>query len=172
MTVEYETIDDASPSGICGSGLIDIIAEMLDRNIIDKKGKFSKIENKFTINENGKSIFIDGEDIDNLKLAKAAIYVGIRSVMKHYGAELKDVERLYLAGAFGNYINPSNAIKIGMLPEISLEKIERVGNAAIEGAKQSLISKEKREDADRIINTTFDLIERTYNEILQVKQNK
>jgi uncharacterized 2Fe-2S/4Fe-4S cluster protein (DUF4445 family) len=150
LTVEYETIDDALPSGICGSGLIDILAEMLDRNIIDKKGKFSKGENKFIIKENGKKIFIDGEDIDNLKLAKAAIYVGSKSVMKHYGAELKDVEMLYLAGAFGNYVNPSNAIKIGMLPDISLKKIESVGNAAIEGAKQSLIAKEKRIDAEEI----------------------
>ncbi len=154
LTVEYETIDDASPSGICGSGLIDIIAEMLHRNVIDSKGKFLKRENKFIIKENGKKIFIDGEDVDNLKLAKAAIYVGSKAVMKHYEAELKDVEKLYLAGAFGNYIDPSNAIKIGMLPDISLKKIERVGNAAIEGAKQSLIAKEKRKDAEEIPKKT------------------
>jgi uncharacterized 2Fe-2S/4Fe-4S cluster protein (DUF4445 family) len=144
LTIEYETIDDASPRGICGSGLIDILAEMLDRNIIDEKGKFSESKNKFIIKENRKPIFIDGEDIDNLKLAKAAIYVGSKAVMRHYGAELKDVERLYLAGAFGNYIDPANAIKIGMLPDFSLKKVERVGNAAIEGAKQSLIAEEKR----------------------------
>jgi uncharacterized 2Fe-2S/4Fe-4S cluster protein (DUF4445 family) len=154
LTIQYETIDDASPSGICGSGLIDILAEMLNRNIIDKKGKFSKGENKFTIKDNGKKIFIDGEDVDNLKLAKAAIYAGSKIVMKHYGAELKDIDTLYLAGAFGNYIDPSNAIKIGMLPDISLNKIERIGNAAIEGAKQSLTSKEKRKDAEEIPKKT------------------
>ncbi|MCW4042564.1 MAG: ATP-binding protein, partial [Candidatus Bathyarchaeota archaeon] len=154
LSIEYETIDDASPSGICGSGLIDVLAEMLDRNIIDKKGKFLKGENRFTIKENGKPIFIDGEDIDNLKLAKAAIHVGTKAVMRHYGVELKDVERLCLAGAFGNYIDPIKAIEIGMLPDISLEKVERVGNAAIEGARQALISKEKRKDAEVIPKKT------------------
>ena len=154
LSIEYETIDDASPSGICGSGLIDVLAEMLDRNIIDKKGKFLKGENKFTIKENGKPIFIDGEDIDNLKLAKAAIHVGTKAVMRHYGVELKNVERLYLAGAFGNYVDPLKAIEIGMLPDISLKKVERVGNAAIEGARQALISKEKRKDAEVIPKKT------------------
>lgn len=154
FSIEYETIDDSSPSGICGSGLIDILAEMLNRNIIDQKGKFLEGQNKFTIKENGKKIFIDGEDIDNLKLAKAAILVGTNAVMKHYGAKLEDIERLYLAGAFGNYVDSSNAIEIGMLPDIPLKKIERVGNAAIEGARQALISKEKRKDAEEIPKKT------------------
>ena len=70
--------------------------------------------------------------------------------MKHYGVDVKDVEKLYLAGAFGTYIDLDNAVKIGMLPDVSPEKIDKVGNAAVEGARQVLISQEKRKEAEEI----------------------
>jgi uncharacterized 2Fe-2S/4Fe-4S cluster protein (DUF4445 family) len=70
--------------------------------------------------------------------------------MNKYGISRENIETLYLAGAFGNYINPVNAIKIGMLPNIPLSKIAKVGNAAIEGSRQALISKDKRSEAERI----------------------
>jgi uncharacterized 2Fe-2S/4Fe-4S cluster protein (DUF4445 family) len=70
--------------------------------------------------------------------------------MRKYGIDLNDIKELYLAGAFGNYINTVNAIRVGMLPDISLERIVKVGNAAIEGARQALISKDKRAEAEKI----------------------
>ena len=152
--VKYETIGNAPPNGICGSGLIDVLAQMLDRKIINWTGKFSKGETEFIIAEEVYRISLDGEDIDSLKLAKSAISVGIEVVMEHYGVKVSDIEKLYLAGAFGTYINPENALKIGMLPDLRLEKIVRVGNAAIEGARQALISQEKRKEAEEIPRKT------------------
>lgn len=153
LKAKHETIGNMPPIGICGSGLIDALAQMLDRGVIDWTGKFCKGEKEFIIAEDGARIFLDGEDIDNLKLAKSAISVGAKVVMKHYGVNVKDIEKLYLAGAFGTYINPENALKIGMLPDISLEKIDKVGNAAVEGARQVLISQEKRKEAEEISKT-------------------
>lgn len=150
LKVKYETIGNVPPIGICGSGLIDALAQMLDRRIIDWRGKFSKGEKEFVIAENGARIFLDGEDIDNLKLAKSAISVGTKVVMDHYGVDVKDIEKLYIAGAFGNYINLENAFKIGMFSNIPPKKIFKVGNAAIEGARQVLISQEKRKEAEEI----------------------
>jgi uncharacterized 2Fe-2S/4Fe-4S cluster protein (DUF4445 family) len=150
LKVKYETIDQMPPIGICGSGLIDALAQMLDRKILDWTGKFTLSENRFIIAHGENPVFLDGEDVDKLKLAKAAIAVGIRVVMRHYGVTVDGIERLYLAGAFGTYIDPVNAMKIGMLPDIPLSKIERVGNAALEGARQALISQEKRREAEAV----------------------
>jgi uncharacterized 2Fe-2S/4Fe-4S cluster protein (DUF4445 family) len=150
LKAKYETIGNMPPIGICGSGLIDALARMLDTGIIDWTGKLSKGEKEFVIAEDGNRIFLDGEDIDNLKLAKSAICVGMKVVMKHYGVNVKDIEKLYVAGAFGTYINSENALKIGMLPDIPLEKIDKVGNAAVEGARQVLISQKKRKEAEEI----------------------
>ena len=148
LEIDYNTINNAPPIGICGSGLIDILANMLDRKIIDWTGKFKKGITKFVITKENK-IFIDGEDIDNLKLAKSAISVGTKIVTRHLGINIDDIEKLYLAGAFGTYINSENALKIGLLPNIPLKRIFRVGNAAMEGARQALISKEKRKEAEK-----------------------
>jgi uncharacterized 2Fe-2S/4Fe-4S cluster protein (DUF4445 family) len=85
-----------------------------------------------------------------LNLAKTAVSVGIKILVERYGIALAEIERVFLAGAFGYYINIENAIRIGLLPPIKLEKVEKVGNAAIEGARQALISKTKREDAEAV----------------------
>jgi uncharacterized 2Fe-2S/4Fe-4S cluster protein (DUF4445 family) len=152
LKATYKTIGDKQAIGICGSGIIDLLAQMLDKEIIDWRGKFLKGEREYlvTIGANGDRIFLDGRDIDNLKLAKSAIAVGIKVLMRKYGIDLNDIKELYLAGAFGNYINTVNAIRVGMLPDISLERIVKVGNAAIEGARQALISKDKRAEAEKI----------------------
>ncbi|MBS7650298.1 MAG: ASKHA domain-containing protein [Candidatus Bathyarchaeia archaeon] len=154
LKVKYETIGGAPPIGICGSGLIDLLAQMLDRGVIDWRGRFTSGRGRLIIVGDNGRIFIDGEDIDNLKLAKSAINVGAKALMKHYGVKVKDISRLYLAGAFGNYINPMNAVKIGMLPNIPLKKIVKVGNAAIEGAREVLVSQEKRNEAEKIPSKT------------------
>ncbi len=154
LTVNYETINNARPIGICGSGLIDILSQMLERKIIDWTGKFSRGKKKFIITKGEDQIFLDGNDIDNLKLAKSAISVGTKIVMKHYGIEIDELDRLYLAGAFGTYINPENALRIGLIPDMPSNKITRVGNAAIEGARQVLLSQEKRSEVEEIPKST------------------
>jgi uncharacterized 2Fe-2S/4Fe-4S cluster protein (DUF4445 family) len=148
--VVYKTIGNKPPVGICGSGLIDALASLLERGIINWRGRFTDGSSRFVVARNSEDIFLDGEDIDNLKLAKAAIAVGTQVLMKHYGVKPQDIAKLFLAGAFGTYIDPANARKIGMLPEIPLKRVVKVGNAAIEGARQVLISRRKREEAEGI----------------------
>jgi uncharacterized 2Fe-2S/4Fe-4S cluster protein (DUF4445 family) len=150
--VRYETVGDAPPIGVCGSGLIDTLAELLDKQIIDGRGKFRGTEKEFRIVED---IGLSEKDIDQLNLAKTAVAVGIKTLMERYGVSLEAIDRIFLAGGFGYFINVENAMRIGLLPTIELWKVEKVGNAAIEGARQALISRTKREDAE----TTAKMIE-------------
>jgi len=150
LEVHYETINDFPPIGICGSGLIDVLAQMLDRGIVDWRGRFTEGRKEFVIVERDNPITISEEDIDKLKLAKAAISLGTKVLLEMYGVEPKELGRLHLAGGFGNFINVENAVKIEMLPDIPLDKIERVGNAAIEGARESLLSRRKRREAETL----------------------
>jgi len=153
-SIKYKTIGDAPPVGICGSGLIDVLAELLEHGMIDGRGKFT-----FTGDEGegeGKELRIaDGiklleTDIDQLNLAKTAIAVGVRVLLEKYGISFDDIELLLLAGGFVNFANTDNAIRIGLLPPISREKVKKVGNAALEGARQALVSKRKRSEAEEV----------------------
>ena len=164
--VEYEVIGGVKPTGICGSAMIDIIAEMFKQGIIDSRGRFNlKIKtprlrknNKWTEfvvawgdeTATGKEITVTQRDINEILLAKAAIYTGCSILMKRRNVKEEDIDRVYIAGAFGSYINPENAKIIGLLPDIPTRKIEFVGNTAITGAKMALISKEMREKANLI----------------------
>lgn len=145
--VLYKTIDDLSPIGVCGSGLIDALAELLDNGIINGMGKFLGEEKEYVIAED---FSLSEQDIDQLNLAKTAVAVGIKTLVERYGTELQALEHILLAGGFGNFINIENAIRIGLLPAVAQEKVKKVGNAALEGARQALISKTKREDAESI----------------------
>ncbi|MBN1455059.1 MAG: DUF4445 domain-containing protein, partial [Methanomicrobia archaeon] len=145
--VAYRTIHHAKPIGICGSGLIDALAVLLENGMINGRGKFRNDTRAFQITD---SIRLFEADIDKLNLAKSAVSVGIKVLLERYGIELRDINRIYLAGAFGYYINLENAMRIGLLPPIELEKVERVGDAAIEGARHVLISRTKREEAEAL----------------------
>jgi len=120
----------------------------------DGRGKFT-----FTGDEGGgegKELRIaDGiklleTDIDQLNLAKTAIAVGVRVLLEKYGISFDDIELLLLAGGFVNFANTDNAIRIGLLPPIAREKVKKVGNAALEGARQALVSKRKRSEAEEV----------------------
>jgi uncharacterized 2Fe-2S/4Fe-4S cluster protein (DUF4445 family) len=127
--------------------LIDALAELLNNRIIDGRGKFYGDKKAFEI-VNG--ITLSEADIDQLNLAKTAVAVGIKVLTERYGIELEAINRVFLAGAFGYFINVENAMCIGLLPTIKLAKVEKVGNASIEGARQALISKTKRNEAEAI----------------------
>jgi uncharacterized 2Fe-2S/4Fe-4S cluster protein (DUF4445 family) len=146
--VSYNMIGDLSPIGICGSGLIDVLAGMLDHGIIDWRGRFTDDRNEFIIVEKENPITISESDIDQLKLAKAAISLGIKTLVKKYNLTLEAVDKLYIAGGFGNFINIENAKKIGLLPDIESIRIEKVGNAALEGAREALLSKNRRKEVN------------------------
>jgi len=164
--VEYEIIGDVKPVGLCGSAMVDVIAEMLKSGIINQHGRFSpniKTPRLKTVNNipefvvawgnetaTRKEITVTQKDINELQLAKAAMFTGCSILMKRKGVKREDLDRVFIAGAFGNYINPENAKFIGLVPDVPTEKIIFVGNTAITGAKMALISREAMETAEAI----------------------
>jgi uncharacterized 2Fe-2S/4Fe-4S cluster protein (DUF4445 family) len=148
--VSYGIIGDGPPVGICGSGLIDAIAELLEHGIIDWTGKFRGGRERFTLAAGERAVFLDGGDLDNLKLAKAAVAAGARVLLDRAGIGADSLSRLFLAGAFGTYIDVASAKRIGMLPGVPPERVVKVGNASVEGAAMVLLSQECREKAEKL----------------------
>ncbi len=166
LSLTYKTIDNESPKGICGSAMVDLLAEMLKSGIIDVTGKFNKkIEDpkiravdqilELVIvpeKENGtdEDIIFSQTDVRQIILAKAAMRSGIEILLKNYGLKIEDVDKLFIAGAFGNFIDKENARIIGMYPEIDLKKVTYVGNAAGTGARMCLVSKNAKKIVEEI----------------------
>lgn len=134
--IRYSTIADAKPAGICGSGLIDAVAVFLKLGKINSRGRIIPGEEMDgeRILRLTDSVYLTQEDIRQVQLAKGAIQAGIRLLMEQVGISFHEIDRVLLAGAFGTFLNPENACRIGLLPPELLGKIESVGNAALEGA--------------------------------------
>lgn len=158
---EITVIGNSSPIGICGSGMIDALSEMFLTGIIDQKGKFVDSRSKrIRVGEDGKEFLLyqgkDKEivltevDIENILRAKAAIYAGVTLLLKEAGFELNAIERIYIAGGFGNYLNVDRAIILGMLPDLPKERFVFLGNTSITGAYLCLLSEELRKEAEDI----------------------
>lgn len=154
--VSVKTIGGGKPLGICGSGLVDALAKLREAGVIDRAGKFQPVETprrrdgpdgpEFVLvwgeeSEEGKDIVITEADIKNLLRAKGAIYAGIRSLLQMVALPVEAIEKVYIAGGFGNYLNVRDAIEIGMLPDIPHEKYEFVGNTSVKGARLALLSR-------------------------------
>ncbi len=134
----YKVIGDTEPIGICGSGIIDIVASLLDKELISNDGNLS---GEFTVFESDTvRVFVNQQDIREIQLAKSAIASGIKRLLSIAGITLNDLDNILLAGGFGNYINIPNAIKIGLLPDFPVEKYIQVGNTAGTGAVLALKS--------------------------------
>jgi uncharacterized 2Fe-2S/4Fe-4S cluster protein (DUF4445 family) len=136
---ELYTIGNAKPVGICGSGIIDVVSYLLDNGLMNDTGL---LKNPYTIINNtpdGK-IEIIQKDIREIQLAKSAILSGIKVLLKKAGLTFNDINALYLAGGFGNYINIESAVNIGLLPGEIKDKTVAIGNSAGAGALQALIS--------------------------------
>jgi uncharacterized 2Fe-2S/4Fe-4S cluster protein (DUF4445 family) len=164
--VQYQTIENAKPRGICGSALVDIPAEMLKAGIIDVAGTMNReldtprlrrgkdgfefvLAWKKETSTKG-DIIVTQKDIRELQLAKGAMHTGASLLMEKEGVTERDIDVAFIAGAFGFYIDPKSARTIGMYPEFQLEKIKMVGNAAGTGARMAIISKNARETAKDI----------------------
>jgi uncharacterized 2Fe-2S/4Fe-4S cluster protein (DUF4445 family) len=164
LDVEYETIGGEKPRGICGSGIIQVIAEMFKAGIILHSGVFNKQLEIPRLRKTSEGyefvlawkdetvleadIAITQRDIRAVQLAKAAMYAGAKILMKHF--KTNRVEKVVLAGAFGTYIDKEAAMVIGMFPDCPLEKVSSIGNAAGEGARLALLNLPKREEAEWI----------------------
>ncbi len=171
--IELGVIGGGYPLGICGSGLLDVLAELYVNKIIDRTGRFSSTDDKrLTQSDEGleyqlapaqdgaQGITITQADIDNLIRSKAGVFAAIKVLLESTQTKPEDLDAVYLAGGFGNYLNTRQAVIIGMLPDVPLEKIHFVGNTAIAGTKMVLLSRKSLEIAERIAQsmTYFDLM--------------
>ena len=162
--LSYTTIGDAEPIGICGTGVVDAVAQLLEIGLIDETGRINHEwqSNNPVIaslsehinNTDGqiafhiyKDIYITQKDIRELQNAKAAIAAGIQVLIEQAGISYDDIENVYLAGGFGSYINKDSAIKIGLIPSQLKNKIKSVGNAAGQGARYALLSEHHLQQA-------------------------
>jgi uncharacterized 2Fe-2S/4Fe-4S cluster protein (DUF4445 family) len=160
------TIDNARPRGICGSGLINTVAELLKAGVIDRNGKFhteldtsrvraGKDGHEFVLcrsdqTETGEDIVITEVDIDNLMRAKAAMYAGCQTLIRSVGLTCADIERVIIAGAFGNSIDIENSITIGLLPDLPRDRFTFIGNGSLLGARLTSYSIDILDDTRRV----------------------
>lgn len=149
---ESQAIGEIDPIGICGSGLIDLLAELRRTNLMNPLGKFEDDSNEYEFSSTN-NLTISRADISALAQAKAANYCGQAIVLREYGLPIEKFEKLYLAGGFANYVDESNAIDIGFIANMPLEKVEKVGNASLEGAVIMLLSTVKRVEIEKLTAT-------------------
>lgn len=158
---EIKVIGDTVPIGICGSGMIDVVAEMFLTGILNQKGKLQREISKriregedgleFVVySQDGRDIVLTEPDIENIIRAKAAIYAGFSILLKEVGYTFDDIHKVYIAGGFGKFLDVEKAVILGMLPDISREKFEYMGNTSITGAYLCALSRKLREEAEEI----------------------
>jgi len=163
---EIHTIEEKPPRGICGSGVIDLAAQLYLSGMIDIRGKFLPAECGSRLKEidgllhltivpadqsgTGADLTISQADVDSLIRSKAAMYTILETITTSVGMALKDLKRFYVAGTFGSFINPRSAITIGMLPDLPLESYHSLGNSSLGGATLALTSADCLAQTDRI----------------------
>jgi uncharacterized 2Fe-2S/4Fe-4S cluster protein (DUF4445 family) len=165
LECSYAVIGKAKPLGICGSGYIDLISEMLKAGMLDKNGKIKEIKStlvrqgdngrEFTVvpkdlSGTGKEIVITEADIENLKRAKAAIYSALSILVKHMGFTFRELKKIFIAGGFGTYLDMEKAVSIGLLPDVERGRFEFIGNSSLAGAREALLSEEALQLADEV----------------------
>lgn len=143
----YQTLGDKPALGVCGSGVIDLLAELLRNGIMNEK---ARINGDYYLTDR---IAISQDDINQLIVAKAGLRSDQDLLIKYYGTTLDEMDRIYLAGAFGNYMNIENAMAIGLLPRTARNKYVRFGNGALAGARDMLLSRKRRSDAEKLGGT-------------------
>ncbi|NJD04403.1 MAG: DUF4445 domain-containing protein [Ruminiclostridium sp.] len=169
----YKTIGNAPIKGICGSGIIDFIAVLLNEKIINRSGKFIKGSskevtcedgiNRFTLkdgNNPGRFVYLTENDIENVIAAKAAIYAAVKILLKRLSLSFSQISRFFICGAFGNHLNLKSAVAIGLIPDLAPENIEFAGNTAIKGSKMFALNKDFMFTLKEIckMTTYYDLI--------------
>ncbi|MHC4708374.1 MAG: ASKHA domain-containing protein, partial [Planctomycetota bacterium] len=172
-SITCKTIGDTHPTGICGSGLLDTLAELFVHGVIDRTGRFRIGDDpRLAEGEEGwqfelvppgnehQQVVITQADIDNLIRSKAGVFASIRVLMNSTQTKLEDIDAVYIAGGFGNFMNVRQAVTIGMLPDLPPEKIQFAGNTSIAGAKTVLLSRKALETAEQVAQsmTYFDLM--------------
>lgn len=171
------TVGNVRPKGICGSGLIIMVASLLEAGVIDSQGKFNRDLKNPRIRETegiweyvlawkedsqiDRDVVLTEVDIENLIRAKGAIYAGCQTLLEEVGMSLGDVEQIILAGGFGSYVDLEKAMTIGLLPETDPDRITFIGNGSLMGAKMSSLTNRIRQDVVEVTRkmTSFELSE-------------
>ena len=147
MNIKYTTISDGEPVGICGTGVMDITAELVKSGLVDETGLLDEdyFDDGIFIakSKSGEDIVFTQQDIREIQLAKAAVRAGIEVLVKKYGIGFDDVDTVYLAGGFGFRLNIEQAVSIGLLPEAFAGKIKIAGNTSLKGASACLMEAHK-----------------------------
>ncbi|MBL0715145.1 MAG: DUF4445 domain-containing protein [Desulfosarcina sp.] len=168
LVPDIATVGDQPPRGICGSGMIDLIAELLEADIIDRSGHFHTDRDHpriKTVNDEpayvlvladrtpmNEEIVFTESDLKNLIYSKGAVYSGFTTLLNEAGLDFAMVERMVITGGFGQYLNIEKAVRIGLLPDIERQKFEYLGNSSIAGAYMALLSDDHRREAQEICN--------------------
>lgn len=163
----YSVIGGGAPIGICGSGLIDLVNALLDLGVLDDSGRLEETEDTIIVegkpayllaasehSGNGEPVYLSQKDIREVQLAKGAMAAGVNLLVKELGLEIEDIRQVYIAGAFGNYMDPDSACGIGLIPQKLRDRIVPIGNAAGEGAKMAVLSREELKRAQRLARDT------------------
>ncbi len=168
LVPDLSTVGDAPPRGICGSGMIDLIAELLKTGIVDRSGQFAKDLDSDRVRKQGdewayvltvadgtplnEDIVFTESDLKNLIYSKGAVYAGFTTLLGEAGMDFSMVDRMIITGGFGQYLNIEKAVTIGLLPDIDRSKFAYMGNSSIVGAYMALLSTTYRQEARRICN--------------------
>jgi uncharacterized 2Fe-2S/4Fe-4S cluster protein (DUF4445 family) len=150
--IENQVIGGGIPEGICGSGLVDLLSELLRNQQMNSLGRFENSEKKIILNSHpDHCIYFNESDINELAQAKGANVAGLHIIFNQYGIRFEDIDVFYLAGGFGRHLNVASTKRIGLIPNIADSKILQVGNAAIEGACIALLSQSKRRELEKLV---------------------
>jgi len=149
-TFRLGVIGDLAPEGICGSGLVDVLSELLRTGRMNDMGRFADDVRRVTLDKEH-DIFLLESDVNELAQAKGANVAGLHVVFSSYGIDFDDIEVFYLAGGFGRHLNVEASKRIGLVPSLPSAKIVQAGNTAIEGATIALLSKTKRQELEELV---------------------
>jgi uncharacterized 2Fe-2S/4Fe-4S cluster protein (DUF4445 family) len=149
---QIRVIGDVPPEGICGSGLVDLLSELLRTGRMNERGRFEDDQHRIdlTHGKNG-DVYLLESDVNELAQAKGANVAGLQVVFNSYGIDFDDIDRFYMAGGFGRHLRVEASKRIGLVPSLPLEKFVRAGNLAIEGATIALLSKTKRQELEELV---------------------
>jgi uncharacterized 2Fe-2S/4Fe-4S cluster protein (DUF4445 family) len=145
-----QVVGDTVPQGICGSGLVALMSELLRTGRMNERGRFEDDGHRIALDsENG--IYFLESDVNELAQAKGANVAGLQVVFSQYGIDFDQAERFYLAGGFGRHLNIDAATRIGLIPAIAADRMVQIGNAAIEGATIALLSRARRQELELLV---------------------
>jgi len=168
LAVSATTVDDGPPVGLCGTGLIDALSEMFLAGVVDRSGQLQveRGPRRFRISDedgraefllvsakesgSGRDVVINQADVENLIRTKGSIYAAVDSLVSSVGVSLHDIRKVYVAGAFGNRLDVTSAITIGLLPEMPPERIQFIGNSSVAGAKLAMLNRRMFDEVHRI----------------------